>query len=95
MKNYKKEIPYNDLPLLPPKSNLETKDILQKTITTSRALANLNGAIINLPNPQLFLDTIHLQEAKTSSESENIITNDELYKYVVAYKKLKTLSLKN
>lgn len=88
MSNFKKDIPYNDLPLLPPKSNLETTNILRKTITASRALANLNGAIINLPNPQLFLDTIHLQEAKASSEIENIITtNDELYKSVVADKK--------
>ena len=88
MSDFKKDIPYNDLPLLPPKSNLETTNILRKTITTSRALANLNGAIINLPNPQLFLDTIHLQEAKASSEIENIITtNDELYKSAVADKK--------
>lgn len=88
MSDFKKDIPYNDLPLLPPKSNLETTNILRKTITASRALANLNGAIINLPNPQLFLDTIHLQEAKASSEIENIITtNDELYKSVVADKK--------
>lgn len=89
MSHFKNNIPYNDLPLLPPKSNLETTKILRKTITASRALANLNGAIVNLPNPQLFLDTIHLQEAKASSEIENIITtNDELYKSVVADKKL-------
>lgn len=89
MSDFKKDIPYNDLPLLPPNSNLETTNILRKTITASRALANLNGAIINLPNPQLFLDTIHLQEAKASSEIENIITtNDELYKSVVINKKL-------
>lgn len=88
MNNFKKDIPYNDIPSLPPKINLETTTILRKTITASRALANLNGAIINLPNPQLFLDTIHLQEAKASSEIENIITtNDELYKSIVADKK--------
>jgi len=88
MNAFQKNIPYNDLPLLPPKINLETTQILRKTITASRTLANLNGAIINLPNPQLFLDTIHLQEAKGSSEIENIITtNDELYKSVVANKR--------
>lgn len=88
MSDFKKDVAYNELPLLPPKSNLETTNILKKTIRASRALANLNGAIINLPNPQLFLDTIHLQEAKASSEIENIITtNDELYKSVVADKK--------
>ncbi len=85
MNSFKKDIPYNDLPALPPKVELETKKVLLKTIAASRALANLNGAIINLPNPQLFLDTIHLQEAKASSEIENIITtNDDLYRSVVA-----------
>ena len=95
MRDFKKDIPYNDLPLLPPKSNLETTNILRKIIKASRALANLNGAIINLPNPQLFLDTIHLQEAKASSEIENIITtNDELYKSVVADKKFENPAAK-
>ena len=88
MSNFKKNDPYNSLPSLPPGTNLETTEVLRKTITASRALAQLNGAIINLPNPRLFLDTIHLQEAKASSEIENIITtNDELYKSVVADKK--------
>jgi Fic family protein len=80
--------PFNSLPLLPPKADLETKEVLAKTIKASRALAQLNGAIRNLPNPCLFLDTLHLQEAKASSEIENIITtNDDLYQAVVADKK--------
>lgn len=88
MATFKKDIPYNDLPLLPPKGELETTAVLRKTITASRALSKLNGAITNLPNPRLFLDTIHLQEAKASSEIENIITtNDDLYQAIVADKK--------
>lgn len=88
MKSFNKSQPYNDLPLLPPTADLETKEILTKTIRASRALAQLNGAIRNLPNPSLFLDTLHLQEAKASSEIENIITtNDDLYQAVVADKK--------
>ena len=52
-------------------------------------MAQLNGTLINLPNPTLFLDTIYLQEAKASSEVENIITtNDELYKSLVADRKI-------
>lgn len=86
--NFDKSKPFNNLPLLPPKTDLETKEILTKTIKASRALAQLNGAIRNLPNPALFLDTLHLQEAKASSEIENIITtNDDLYRAVVADKK--------
>ncbi len=88
MGKFNKEIPYNDLPLLPPKADIETKEILRKTISAGRALAQLNGTLLNLPNPTLFLDTIYLQEAKASSEVENIITtNDELYKSLVADKK--------
>jgi Fic family protein len=85
---FDRTIPFNDLPLLPPKVDLETKSILLKTISASRALAQLNGAIRNLPNPTLFLDTIHLQEAKASSAIENIITtNDDLYQALIADKK--------
>ncbi len=88
MTNYNRNTPYNDLPLLPPKATLETTKILRKTIEASRALAQLNGMLTNLPNPTLFLDTIHLKEAKASSEIENIITtNDDLYKSIVADKR--------
>ena len=88
MNSFDKSKPYNSLPLLPPNVELETKAILTKTIKSSRALAQLNGAIRNLPNPTLFLDTLHLQEAKASSEIENIITtNDDIYQAVVSDKK--------
>jgi Fic family protein len=64
---------------------------LLKTITANRALAQLNGAIMNLPNPTLFLDTIHLQEAMASSAIENIITtNDDLYQALIAEKKFES-----
>lgn len=81
MSKFDRQTSYNDLPLLPPKIDIETKTTLRKTISAGRALAQLNGTLLNLPNPTLFLDTIYLQEAKASSEVENIITtNDELYK---------------
>ena len=88
MIDFKRTEPYNSLPELPPKVSLESTKVLRKTIEASRALAQLNGMLTNLPNPTLFLDTIHLQEAKASSEIENIITtNDDLYKAIVADKK--------
>jgi Fic family protein len=87
MTHFDRKNPFNDLPLLPPNFELETKKVLLKTISASRSLAQLNGALVNLPNPSLFIDTIHLQEAKASSEIENIITtNDDLYKAIVADK---------
>jgi Fic family protein len=88
MSSFDRNKPYNDLPLLPPRQDLETTPVLRKTISASRALAHLNGALVNLPNPHLFLDTIHYKEAKASSEIENIVTtNDDLYQTVVAEKK--------
>ncbi len=95
MSKFDRKIPYNDLPLLPPNADIETKKILRKTISAGRALAQLNGTLINLPNPTLFLDTIYLQEAKASSEVENIITtNDELYKSLVADRKVENPATK-
>jgi len=85
MKDFDKQKPYNSLPLLPPKEDVETKKILQKTIKASRALGQLNGALSNLPNPNIFIDTLQLKEAKASSEIENIITtNDELFETLAA-----------
>jgi len=85
---YNPQIPYNYLPLLPPKMDIESIIILKKTITASRALSELKGAITNLPNPTLFIDTINLQEAQASSAIENIITTqDELFKASIADKK--------
>lgn len=95
MNSFNKAEPFNDLPPLPPFAEFETKEVLTKTIKASRALAELKGAIRNLPNPSLFLDTLHLQEAKASSEIEQIITtNDDLYKAVVSDKKFNNSATK-
>jgi len=95
MDKFYRKVPYNDLPLLPPKADIETKQILRKAISAGRALAQLNGTLLNLPNPTLFLDTIYLQEAKASSEVENIITtNDEIFKSLVADKKIENSATK-
>lgn len=88
MTNFDRTKPYNSLPSLPPKEDVESKKVLIKTIKASRALGKLNGALSNLPNPNLFIDTIQIKEAKASSEIENIITtNDELFETLIAEKK--------
>lgn len=88
MTKFDRTKPYNSLPALPPRYDVESKKILLKTIKASRALGKLNGALSNLPNPNLFIDTIQIKEAKASSEIENIITtNDELFETIVAKKK--------
>jgi len=86
---YHPEKPYNDLPPLPPKVEVETKVVLKKIISASRKLSELNGTITKLPNPNLFIDTINLQEAQASSEIENIVTTqDALFKASIADKKV-------
>lgn len=89
MKGYSADKPYNNLPLLPPKAKIESVAVLKKTITASRALSELKGAITNLPNPTLFIDVINLQEAQASSAIENIITTqDELFKASISDKQI-------
>lgn len=78
---FNRDHPFNDLPDLPPSADLETPEIFRATIRANRLLAELKGFCQTLPNPQLLLNTIVLQESKESSAIENIVTTqDELYK---------------
>jgi Fic family protein len=80
MKSFDKHKPYNSLPNLPPKVNLESVVILKASIEANKLLAELKGYCQTLPNPNLLLNTIVLQESKESSAIENIVTTqDELY----------------
>jgi len=75
------DTPYNDLPLLPPKTELETKAVLRKAIAANKALAELKGAGDLIPNQAILINSIPLQEARYSSEIENIVTtNDALFR---------------
>jgi Fic family protein len=69
--------PYNDLPLLPPKVELETKSVLKRCVAANRALAELKGAGDLIPNQTMLINAIPLQEAKLSSEIENIVTTQD------------------
>ena len=73
--------PHNDLPLLPPAVDLESKAVLKQAIKANRVLANLRGLAAQIPNQGVLISSIVLQEARLSSEIENIVTtNDELYR---------------
>lgn len=69
--------PYNDLPLLPPAGELETRAVLKKCVAANRALAELKGAGDLIPNQAILINAIPLQEAKLSSEIENIVTTQD------------------
>lgn len=68
------------LPDLPPPQALETVRVLKSLNRASRALAHLQGQAKTIPNQGILIDTLALQEAKASSEVENIVTTqDELF----------------
>lgn len=61
---------------------LETREVWAALADAHRQLAELKGLCESLPNQGILLDTLSIQEAKDSSEIENIITtHDELYAY--------------
>jgi Fic family protein len=78
------EIPFNDLPPLPPAGlDLEPKPVLKATIEARAALATLAQAGQLLPNPHVLIHALPLLEAQASSEIENIVTTaDELFKHI-------------
>jgi len=80
--NPNRNIPWNDLPMLPIQKDLyHTIDIIEKLGEAKAALARLHGRSAVIPNQGLLINTISLQEAKLSSEIENIFTtDDELYR---------------
>lgn len=70
------------LPDLPIDQSLyRTIDLLESLGSAKAALARLHGRSAVIPNQGILINTISLQEAKLSSEIENIFTtDDELYK---------------
>ena len=79
--NSDREKPWNTLPLLPvPEENYKTVKVYEHLGRAKEALGRLQGRSIAIPNQAMFINTISLQEAKISSEIENIFTtDDELY----------------
>ena len=69
------------IPTLPLAFDVESKEILRQVNKANRALAELKGVATTIPNEAILINTLTLQEAKESSEIENIVTTqDDLYK---------------
>ena len=74
--------PFNDLPDLPPASEIETKAVLRRCIAARTALAELRVSGALIPNQAMLINSIPLLEAQASSEIENIVTTtDRLFRY--------------
>ena len=68
----------------PPESPLETPDVLRALARAHRYLGELKGTAKTIPNENLLVSTLSLQEAQSSSEIENIITTqDALYRHQI------------
>ena len=71
-----------EIPNLPLPLDLEDKAVLKQCNLANKQLAELKGLVHTIPNESILLNTLTLQEAKDSSEVENIVTTqDDLYKY--------------
>lgn len=79
---WKASIAYNNIPLLPPAIELETKAILKACIRARAVLAELKQAAELIPNQTMLINTLPILEAKDSSEIENIVTTaDKLFQF--------------
>ena len=69
------------IPHLPLPFDIETKAVMRQLISANRKLAELRGVAQTIPNENILISTLTLQEAKDSSLVENIVTTqDDLYK---------------
>ena len=69
-----KLLPFNDF-------DLKTPRILEALNESSRSLAELKGFANSIPNQHILINAITINEAKDSSEIENIVTtHDSIYK---------------
>lgn len=60
---------------------LETAAVFRRVTEASRQLAEFKGVVATIPNERILLSSLALQEAKDSSEIENIVTtHDELFR---------------
>ncbi len=80
---------------LPLKQDIETKKVLKKLASAHRALAELKGILSSIPNENILINTLGLQEAKDSSAVENIITtHDDIFKAELNLDGFKSLNAK-
>ncbi len=84
-----------NLKKLPLNQNVESKKVLKKLASAHRALAELKGIVSSIPNENILINTLGLQEAKDSSAIENIITtHDDIFKAELNLDGFKSLNAK-
>ncbi|AEF80236.1 Fic family protein [Leadbettera azotonutricia] len=85
---------YN-IPVLPLAIDVESKVVLRKIAFARSALAEMKGSALSIPNESILIRTLSLQEAKSSSEVENIITTqDDIFQSDFYSQTFKTVAAK-
>lgn len=83
------------IPILPLEYDLQTVAVLRQVNQASRMLAELKGVALTIPNESILISSLTLQEAKESSEVENIVTTqDDLFRADLQQGELGTLEAK-
>ncbi len=70
-------IPFNELPLLPPEKDVVTPPVQEKAAAAHRALADLKNLGHTMGPHSFLMNALMLPEAKDSSEIENIFTSHD------------------
>lgn len=66
---------------LPLRQDVESKEVLRKLTTAHKALGELKGLVWNIPDSEIYINTLGLREAMDSTAIENVITtHDEVFK---------------
>jgi cell filamentation protein, protein adenylyltransferase len=74
---------HDDLPLLPPSVELETKEVFRTCIRARAALGELKQASELILNPSMLINTLPILEAQASTEIENIVTTTgEIFRHL-------------
>lgn len=80
---------------LPYTVDLESKQVLKMLPAAHSALAELKGISSTIPNENILINTLGIQEAKDSSAIENIITtHDEIFKSELNLEGIKSIAAK-
>jgi Fic family protein len=75
---FERDRPYNDLPRLwPVTREFDTKAVLRAVVPARAALAELKATCRALPNSQVLLQTLGLEETRSSAAIENIVTTQD------------------
>lgn len=72
MHGFDPDVPFDDIPRLPPFESIETDRVLKACIGAARALGELKGLVETVPEQRIILELLRIQESRSSSEVENI-----------------------